>query len=161
MNFYGLLLDQAESGPIRILEENRKSKSHPCLSLHVNATREQKPEMQNASQDRLLAMFVNQMVASAFELSANDLMQASRGKARASRARQISIYLMHTVLSFSLTKIAKIYSKDRTTVGYACRVIEDLRDTPAFDDRIIELEETVKTVLKLVAYIPGEVPSDE
>lgn len=104
--------------------------------------------------DKLLATFVNQMVASAFELPAQQLLKVNRGNARSTRARQISIYLMHTFLSFSLMKIARIYHKDRTTVGYACRVIEDLRDSPAFDDRMLELEETVKTVLKLAAYVP-------
>lgn len=106
--------------------------------------------------DKLLATFVNQMVASAFELTSERLLQVNRGNAQATRARQISIYLMHTVLSFSFIKIARIYNKDRTTVGYACRVIEDLRDTPVFDDRILELEETVKIVLELASYIPEQ-----
>lgn len=106
------------------------------------------------SGDKLLATFVNQMAASAFELTSERLLRVDRGNARATRARQISIYLMHTVLSFPLIKIARIYKKDRTTIGHACRVIEDLRDNPAFDDRILELEETVQTVLKLASYIP-------
>ena len=104
--------------------------------------------------DKLLATFINQMVASAFELPPERLLRYERGNARATRARQISIYLMHTTLSFSLSTISRIYSKDRTTIGYACRVIEDLRDKPAFDDRIIELENTINTVLKLASYVP-------
>jgi len=104
--------------------------------------------------DRLLATFVNQMVASSFNLPAQTLFVLTRQNSRATRARQISIYLMHTALSFPLSKIASIYDKDRTTVGYACRVIEDLRDKPAFDDRIIELENTIETVLALAACTP-------
>ncbi len=104
--------------------------------------------------EKLLAQFVNQMVASAFELPAERLLRCDRGNARATRARQISIYLMHTALSFSLSTISRIYNKDRTTIGYACRVIEDLRDSASFDDRISELEETVATVLKLASYVP-------
>jgi chromosomal replication initiation ATPase DnaA len=110
----------------------------------------------SAPNEKLLATFVNQMVASAFELPAERLLRYDRGNARATRARQISIYLMHTALSFSLASISRIYNKDRTTIGYACRVIEDLRDTPAFDDKISELEETVKTVLKLAEYVPAQ-----
>lgn len=147
------------------LDQNRlagknlpKQKEHCLLNKSPISPIEHTPNVSECNNqkpaDKLLATFVNQMVASAFELSADDLMRANRGNARASRARQISIYLMHTALSFSLSKIAIIYQKDRTTVGYACRVIEDLRDGPAFDDRILELEETVKTVLKLSAYIP-------
>ncbi len=111
--------------------------------------------------DRLLATFVNQMVASAFELTSERLLRVDRGSASANRARQISIYLMHTVLSFPLVKIARVYKKDRTTIGHACRVIEDLRDNPAFDDKIIELEEIVQTALRLASYIPEKGVSNE
>ncbi len=111
--------------------------------------------------DRLLATFVNQMVASAFELPSERLLRYDRGNAKATRARQISIYLMHTGLSFSLSTISRIYKKDRTTIGYACRVIEDLRDSPAFDDRILELEQTISTVLKLASYTPEKGGNDE
>lgn len=105
--------------------------------------------------EKLLATFVNQMVASAFELPSERLLRYDRGNAKATRARQISIYLMHTGLSFSLAKVSRIYNKDRTTIGYACRLIEDLRDNPAFDDRILELENTINTVLKLASYVPS------
>ena len=105
--------------------------------------------------EKLLATFVNQMVASAFELPSERLLRNDRGNAKATRARQISIYLMHTGLSFSLAKVSRIYNKDRTTIGYACRLIEDLRDSPAFDDRILELENTINTVLKLASYVPS------
>lgn len=104
--------------------------------------------------EKLLATFVNQMVASAFELPSERLLRYDRGNAKATRARQIAIYLMHTGLSFSLAKISRIYNKDRTTVSYACRLIEDLRDSPAFDDRLLELENTINTVLKLASYVP-------
>lgn len=105
--------------------------------------------------EKLLATFINQMVASAFELPSERLFSYDRGNAKATRARQISIYLLHTGLSFSHAKISRIYNKDRTTISYACRLIEDLRDNPAFDDRILELEKTINTVLKLAAYVPS------
>ena len=104
--------------------------------------------------DRLLATFVNQMVASAFDLPSEKLLRYERGNANAARARQISIYLMHTVLSFPLSKISRIYNKDRTTIGHACRVVEDLRDGSSFDCRILELEQTIATVLKLASHVP-------
>lgn len=102
----------------------------------------------------LLAKFVNQMVASTFGIPPESLFIQDRANLKAVRARQISIYLMHTALSFPLTRIASIYEKDRTTVGYACRVVEDLRDKPAFDDQMIELENTIKTVLSLTTFTP-------
>lgn len=111
--------------------------------------------------EKLLATFVNQMVASAFELPSERLLRYDRGNAKATRARQIAIYLMHTGLSFSLAKVSRIYNKDRTTIGYACRLIEDLRDSPAFDDRILELKSTINTVLKLASYVPSKGARDE
>ena len=98
---------------------------------------------------RLLARFVNQMAASVYGISSETLLLETRGTAKISRARQIAAYLMHTVLSLPYHEIGMIYGRDRTTISYACRVIEDLRDTPAFDDHIIELERTVKIVLSL------------
>lgn len=63
-----------------------------------------------------------------------------RGSAPVARARQIAAYLMHTTLSMSLTSVAERLCKDRTTIGYACRLIEDMRDDEAFDLKMVELE---------------------
>ena len=137
------------------LEENwhlslqKSSNSAAYVSPILHETRLGSLACLNSARKRLLAKFVNQMVASTFGFTADHLLRSERGDAKAARARQVSIYLMHTCLSFSLTEIAKLYSKDRTTIGHACRVIEDKRDTPAFDDRIIELEQTIQTVLVL------------
>jgi len=98
---------------------------------------------------QLLAQFVNQMVAATVDLPPEKLLQCNRGKASAARARQISIYLMHTTLSFSYTEIGKIYSKDRTTISHACHVIEDLRDNESFDLKLNRLERMIGVVLKL------------
>jgi len=99
---------------------------------------------------RILARFINQMVASVYSLPASRLLRCDRGKASASRARQVSIYLMHTLLSLSYGEVGTVYGKDRTTIAYACHLIEDLRDEPAFDDKLLELENTIIMVLSLV-----------
>ena len=127
----------------------------PFNSAESNVTRLHQPCK------KLLIRFVNQMVASSFETTAERLLRCDRGNARIARARHVSIYLMHTFLSVPITEIANIYGKDRTTVAHACRVIEDLRDTPAFDDRIIELESTISTVLELAQANPLLGGSDE
>lgn len=107
-----------------------------------------------STKKKMLAKFVNQMVATAYEVTGDHLFNNARGNSREIRARQISMYLMHICLSFSLTEIARIYARDRTTIGHACRVIEDMRDTPVFDDRIIEMEETIQTVIALATNYP-------
>lgn len=102
----------------------------------------------------LAAQFVNQMIAAAFQLKAERLLKSDRGAVRVNRPRQISMYLMNTALSLKFTEIAEFYNKDRTTVSHACRVIEELRDDPEFDERIGEFEKTIRTVLELSSTGP-------
>lgn len=100
----------------------------------------------------LLPGFVNQMIASTFDLKSEKLLQNDRGEARLTRARQISMYLMNTSLSMNFVEIAAFYRKDRTTVSHACSVVEGLRDAPDFDDRLLELEKTIEMVIQLAQY---------
>lgn len=54
--------------------------------------------------------------------------------------RQMSMYLLNTVYGFNLSRVARIFERDRTTVRHACQLIEDQRDSPAFDSLLIDLE---------------------
>jgi chromosomal replication initiation ATPase DnaA len=54
--------------------------------------------------------------------------------------RQIAMYVSHVVLRFSFTEIGVAYGRDRTTVGHACKVIEDRRDDRAYDDFVSSIE---------------------
>lgn len=54
--------------------------------------------------------------------------------------RQLSMYLLSTVYNFNLSRVARIFSRDRATVRHACKLIEDQRDSPAFDLAISNLE---------------------
>jgi len=110
---------------------------------------------------QLLAKFVNQFVAVTADLPPEKLLQCNRGKAEAARARQISIYLMHTILSFSYTEIGRIYSKDRTTIAHACHVIEDLRDDESFDLKLSQFERAIGTVLSMLETLTDGVGNNE
>ncbi|SFV35968.1 dnaA protein helix-turn-helix [Devosia crocina] len=68
------------------------------------------------------------------------LVHASRCRAQAARARQVAMYLAHVVQGLSLTAIGEAFGRDRTTVSYACSLIEDLRDDPALDAELDALE---------------------
>ena len=48
-------------------------------------------------------------------------------------ARQVAMYLANTALGMSLARIAAAFGRDRSTVAYACRHIEDMRDNSRFD----------------------------
>ncbi|MEM9329954.1 MAG: helix-turn-helix domain-containing protein [Pseudomonadota bacterium] len=118
----------------------------PCIG---NKAEETKTEEQKSD---LVIRATIQIVAVAFELDPDALLKPQRGSAKIARSRQVSCYLLHTSLSLPLVEIGKIFGKDRTTIGHACRLVEDLRDEPSFDDRIVELEKTIRLVKDLASF---------
>lgn len=73
------------------------------------------------------------------------LFNRSRCRADAARARQLAMYLTHVVLGQSLTAVGLAFGRDRTTVSYACALIEDMRDDPGFDQDVSRLETLLET----------------
>ncbi|SFC44607.1 helix-turn-helix domain-containing protein [Devosia psychrophila] len=73
------------------------------------------------------------------------LTDANRGRRGAARARQLAMYLSHVVYGRSLAEIGKAFGRDRTTVSYACALIEDMRDDPRFDEEVCALELQLET----------------
>lgn len=65
-----------------------------------------------------------------------------RGPSGVARARQMVMYLAHVVDGVPQAEIAQAFGRDRTAVGYAVRVVEDLRDDPAIDAMLVALEGT-------------------
>ena len=72
------------------------------------------------------------------------LTHKSRSRLPAARARQLAMYLAHVVLGRSLTEIGLAFGRDRTTVSYACALIEDMRDDQRFDDEVTALEQQIE-----------------
>lgn len=70
----------------------------------------------------------------------------ARRRRSLSHLRQIAMYVCHVVLQISLTDIGLAYGRDRTTVGYACKVIEDRRDDRAYDDFVSAVERTTAAI---------------
>lgn len=68
------------------------------------------------------------------------LIHISRCRAETARARQLAMYLAHVAKGISLTAIGTAFGRDRTTVSYACSLIEDLRDDKQFDAELERLE---------------------
>jgi chromosomal replication initiation ATPase DnaA len=71
------------------------------------------------------------------------LLHTSRCRAEVALARQMAMYLMHVGLGRQYAEVGRFFGRDRTTVWYACGLIEDMRDDPAFD---AELEELTKAL---------------
>ena len=85
---------------------------------------------------------IESTIAQVFGIHALALHTVTRGKADVALARQVTMYLTHTVFGFTLTETGRIFERDRTTVAHACSVVEDMRDNPVFD-RVIELLEGI------------------
>lgn len=66
--------------------------------------------------------------------------------------RHLAMYVAHVVLQLSLTEIGVAFGRDRTTVRYACGVVEDRRDDAAYDRFVCGIERIVSAV----AFGPGE-----
>ena len=79
-------------------------------------------------------------VAVALDIPLSRMRSQTRSSADAALARQIAMYLCHTTFSILLTEIGLHFRRDRTTVSYACALIEDRRDDLEFDALICELE---------------------
>jgi chromosomal replication initiation ATPase DnaA len=73
------------------------------------------------------------------------LIHGSRGRQTEARARQLAMYLSHVIYGRSLSEIGHAFGRDRTTVSYACALIEDMRDDPRFDAEVCALEQQLET----------------
>lgn len=78
-------------------------------------------------------------VCAATGISVDDILAPRRAPAAAASARQLAMYLAHVGFGVALADVARAFRRDRTTVAYACRRIEDLRDGP-FDQEVARLE---------------------
>jgi chromosomal replication initiation ATPase DnaA len=76
------------------------------------------------------------------------LMHKSRCRMGAARARQLAMYLCHVALGRSLQEVGEIFGRDRTTVSYACALMEDMRDDRSFDDAVAALELRIEGALE-------------
>lgn len=91
---------------------------------------------------------VEQAVALTFGVSAPELRAPTRCKAPVAFARQVAMYLTHVVCGLSLTDVGTLFGRDRTTVAYACGLVEDRRDDPGFDRSLEQLELAIAILMK-------------
>jgi chromosomal replication initiation ATPase DnaA len=83
--------------------------------------------------------------AAAFALGVKeDLLGPDRGSAPIAFARQVAMYLTHVAFGMSLHRVAVAFARDRSTVAYACHLIEDRRDDPKLDDMLDQLEAAMR-----------------
>ncbi|MEQ1950746.1 helix-turn-helix domain-containing protein [Mesorhizobium yinganensis] len=80
--------------------------------------------------------------AALYGVSSKEIRQTCKSAPEIIRVRQIAMYVTHTALGVSMQEVGRGFARDRTTVRYACHVIEDLRDDDDFD-RTVAMTERV------------------
>jgi hypothetical protein len=55
-------------------------------------------------------------------------------------ARQVAAYLCQTIFDMSAPRVAELFSRDRTTIIHAVQVVEESRDDPVFNRKLIKTE---------------------
>jgi hypothetical protein len=82
-----------------------------------------------------------------------DLLIPDRGTAQLAFARQVAMYLTHVAFGMSLQRVAMAFARDRSTVAYACHLMEDRRDDPKIDDMLDQLETALRAAPSPVAIL--------
>ncbi|MEP9397181.1 helix-turn-helix domain-containing protein [Mesorhizobium sp. KR2-14] len=82
------------------------------------------------------------IAAALFNVSGKELRRPGRTSLGVSRVRQISMYVAHVILGLNMSDVGRSFGRDRTTVVYACHLIEDMRDVEEFD-RVVAMMERV------------------
>jgi hypothetical protein len=101
-----------------------------------------------ATRDRALACAsISQgLVAVAFGVSPSALSSRSRCRKPVAFARQVAMYLTHTVFGVSLSRVGAAFGRDRTTASHACKVIEEARESAAIDADIGRVEKSLRAL---------------
>ncbi len=92
---------------------------------------------------------VEQAVGLAFSISPRELQAPTRRSAPVALARQVAMYMAHVACRHSMTEVGMLFGRDRSTVAYACRIVEDRRDDPVFDRSLDELEAAIVGLSKV------------
>lgn len=78
------------------------------------------------------------------EFGLPDLSLEHHARAGASKqeifARQIAAYLCQTVFDMSIPRVAQLFNRDRSTIVHALNVIEEGRDDPVFNRKLVKAE---------------------
>lgn len=114
---------------------------HPLSTLHARA------RARNHDRDHGACNDVIALVAREKKVPIRLLVHRRRGSVPVARARQLAMYLSHVVLGRTLADIGDTFGRDRTTVSYACALIEDMRDDRQFDDEVAALERQIEAVM--------------
>ena len=96
-----------------------------------------------------IAWLSSSLVCYALGLSTQSVLAEKRGSAAVCRARQMSMYLLHTSLGVSLALVARAFNRDRSTVAHACNAVENMREELTVDDLMDQLSSGLLAVVEV------------
>lgn len=108
------------------------------------ASRLSRPPPSQLEADRDRAVLITHLVSFSTGVPAREIVAVGRAATPAADARHLAMYLAHTGFGWPLARVGAAFGRDRTTVGHACRRVEDRRDDPAFDRRVERLEDCLR-----------------
>ncbi len=68
-----------------------------------------------------------------------------KGTKQIAFSRQVAMYLLQTVFDMTISRTAELFSRDRSTVTHALKVIEDSREDEVFNRKLIKVEDFLLT----------------
>ncbi|HZQ12609.1 MAG TPA: helix-turn-helix domain-containing protein [Pseudolabrys sp.] len=101
-----------------------------------------------------LRWLLEEAAAIAFGVAPADVRARTRRGAHVTFARQTAMYLAHVAFGLNYSDVGRLFGRDRTTVAYACRLVEDRRDDPATDRRLDLLEQVCGEAVSVPATLP-------
>lgn len=78
-----------------------------------------------------------------FDVPTCELRRTGRTGLEAAQVRQIAMYAAHVTLGLTMRQVGVGFQRDRTTVLYACHLVEDQRDDAGFDRVVAHVERVV------------------
>ena len=105
------------------------------------------------SERRLLCMIVRQLTQELLQAVGVDSDSGGRRRS-AGHVRQVAMYVCHVAYSMPMGEVAQAFGRDRSTVGHACRMVEDRRDDAAYDSFVTIIERMASAVYLLAGRRP-------
>lgn len=94
--------------------------------------------------DRIKADLALALAAVATGVSMRRMEATTRLNGSDSRARRLAMYVAHVTFGWPLDRVAHAFGLNRGTAAKACRWTEDVRDQPAVDDLLEEMERLIR-----------------
>ena len=89
------------------------------------------------------------LLAVLFSVSGKHLRSPKRHGRSIARVRQIGMYIAHVTLGMRMIDVATGFARDKSTVMYACHLIEDLRDDMEFNQIVAKAEDITRIAFRL------------